>query len=321
MALKKYFYQEIWNIGIIQQKSPLTIHDLANICQDEQIYWLQERYHFQADPYLFEFNEQLYVFYEALNHTWVKGHLRCRVLDKQMNELDDFALDDINALGCHLSFPQLYLIDNEIYLIPESHENQAIYLFKAIDFPKCWQKINTITNQPCIDSVLYQDVENQRFFVITNDQKNLKRQIFTSQQLTDNWQEIPFNQDLFMIDNQHQRLGGGVLQFDRQLYLPMQEHSKDYGKSLFIKKIILPTVNQQNQLQSGWQEITQFQLISQSLRYPDGLHTLNISQNYVIIDAKRWAFQPLNFFIRKYRQLLQKNYQRNLKKRLNNIKV
>ncbi|WP_019520886.1 glucosamine inositolphosphorylceramide transferase family protein [Faucicola boevrei] len=308
MNIKKYFYQEIWNIGIIRHDKPTKVDELTNICQDKKVYWLQEKYHFQADPFLVEHNNHLYVFYEALNHTWVKGHLRCRVLDLQMNELDDFAIDDINMLGCHLSFPQIYYIDNEFYLMPESHENQAIYLFKATDFPKKWQKITQISDQPCIDSVLYFDKNQGRYIIISNNQKTLTRHLFVSQDLTEHWQKINLTDDFIQADNTHQRLGGGVIEIDKTLFLPMQEFDrKEYGKSLFIKHIILPSM-ENGQAITAWQETTECQIKSQSECYPDGLHTLNISEHYVIVDAKRWGFQPLNFFVRKYRQIRQKFY-------------
>lgn len=302
--LKKYFYHEEWNIGITTKNRLQKIDDLIDICQDKYIYWLEKKYHFQADPFFIEKNGQIYVFYEALNHTWIKGHLRCRILKVNNNktdqndqqphfiELDDFALDDINALNCHLSFPFLYEIDGEIYLIPESHESQTIFLFKAIDFPKKWQKVNAIIqNQAWVDSVILK--HDNLYYLISSKHKQSNRVIAISDRLDNYWQ---IYQKPMEIDNQHQRLGGGVFVWDNRYYLPMQENHKiEYGKSLIIKEI-KPNPN--------WQEKQIITLHSQSKKYPDGIHTLNIGKDYIVLDAKRWQWQPFNFFIRKYRQFL-----------------
>ncbi|MFW2177030.1 MULTISPECIES: glucosamine inositolphosphorylceramide transferase family protein [unclassified Moraxella] len=303
--LKKYFYHEEWNIGIAKKSSDLTLDTLTNICQDDKIVWLAVRYHFQADPFLFEYQGKLYVFYEALNHSWVKGHLRCRVLDSNLHELEDFALDDINALGSHLSFPQVWQTNGEIFLMPESHEKNAIYIFKAIDFPKKWQVVQTIDNGKYIDSVVFEN--NNQKWLVTSLHKTAERKVFGYQ--NEAWKAIEIE---YISDDNHSRLGGGAfrLVLDEQVYLPVQEnHLKEYGKSLFIKALHINS----NSQPLTWQELTQTQIQSQSVIYPDGLHTLNISENYIIIDAKRWVFQPFNFFVRKYRQIKQAKYHASLK--------
>lgn len=303
--LKKYFYHEEWNIGIANKPKDLTLDNLSHLCQDDTLTWLSVRYHFQADPFLLKYQGKLYVFYEALNHSWIKGALRCRVLDSDLQEIEDFALDDINALGCHLSFPQLWQADGDIYLMPESHEKNAIVIFKAVDFPKKWQIVQTIDNGKYIDSVVFHN--NNQQWLISSLHKTAERKVFRFQNAT--WQTVNIN---YTSDDNHSRLGGGAfrLVFGEQVYLPVQEnHPKEYGKSLFIKALHINT----NTQPITWQELTQTQIQSHSARYPDGLHTLNISENYIIVDAKRWVFQPLNFFVRKYRQIKQAKYHASLK--------
>lgn len=301
--LKKYLYHEEWNIAIAPFASfSNKMDNLQNICQDNQLYWLTKKYHFQADPFLIEKKGMLYVFYEALNHTWIKGHIRCRILQLNENlgftELEDFALDDINQLNCHLSFPFLWQENDDIYLMPESHEAGQVCLFKATEFPKKWQKVATMVDgQKLIDSILLKD--DKTYFLISSEHKSLQRKIYTASQLTHDWQPLNTN---IKIDNVHRRLGGSIFYLKNQPYLICQETDhKEYGKSLFIKQLMRPNAND---LEHGWQEQTIINITSQSKRYPDGIHTLNIGEKYIIMDAKRWQFQPFNFFVRKYRQLL-----------------
>ncbi|WP_230658931.1 glucosamine inositolphosphorylceramide transferase family protein [Psychrobacter sp. I-STPA10] len=308
-SLKKYYYHEEWNIGIIQtdKKDIACLDDIANLCQDNHIYWLDKKYHFQADPFIVENDDILYIFYEALNHWWTKGHIRCRILNKHNNtyrEIEDFAIDDINQLNCHLSFPFIWQEDGQYYMMPESHENNEVCLFQATDFPKHWQQIaNPISDKKYVDNILIK--HDGRYYLIGSEHKTNNRIIYYADELTDHWQPLTEANFQIQITDAHQRLGGGTFNLPKtnqqmrssDFYLPCQENATEYGKSLLLKQLTLDTHTQH------WQESTLTQLYSQSNRYPDGMHTLNFSKNYMVIDAKRWVFQPFNFFVRKYRQI------------------
>ena len=85
---------------------------------------LKKKYTFQADPFLIEKDDKLYVFYEALSFRNSKGTLRCRVLDRELVELEDIRLEGFDDLKCHLSFPYLIHINDQLFM----HNNAQTHL-------------------------------------------------------------------------------------------------------------------------------------------------------------------------------------------------
>ncbi|MFD1245138.1 glucosamine inositolphosphorylceramide transferase family protein [Paralysiella testudinis] len=292
MKLKKYFFHEEWNIGIMPLPETASINAVPDLLASASVYWLSRRFHFQADPFAVQQGELLYVFYEALNHHWVRGRIRCRVLNAKMQELEDFEIEGVNDLRCHLSFPFVFKYKNQWYMIPEAHELGKIVLFKATDFPKKWQYTATlIEGIKLVDSFLWQRPEG--LYLISAEHKTNRQTVYFSRELTHGWQPYTGKVDS---ENQHTRPGGGVWHQNSMAYVPFQEcGAQEYGQSLYLKQIKVDD--------KGMTSSTEAHLLPFSSDYPSGIHTLNISKNYLIVDAKRWVFQPLNFFIRKFRQL------------------
>lgn len=71
-----------------------------------------------------EKDDKLYVFYEALSFRNSKGTLRCRVLDRELAELEDIRLEGFDDLKCHLSFPYLIHINDQLFMIPSSSQKK-----------------------------------------------------------------------------------------------------------------------------------------------------------------------------------------------------
>lgn len=56
----------------------------------------------------------------------------------------------------HLSFPNVFMKDNEIYMCPEARQSGELYLYKCISFPEKWVKDKVlIKDTNCSDTVFY----------------------------------------------------------------------------------------------------------------------------------------------------------------------
>ena len=86
---------------------------------------LKKKFTFQADPFLLEKEDKLYIFYEAFNFRNSKGILRCRILDKNLKELDDVKLEGFDNLKCHLSFPFLFTTNAVSYTHLDVYKRQV----------------------------------------------------------------------------------------------------------------------------------------------------------------------------------------------------
>ena len=89
-----------------------------------------------ADPLLFEYNGNLYLFFELFDKKKNKGVIAVSVFDGQ--KFGDYKII-IEEKG-HLSFPFVFQFNNQIYLMPETGYEKSIILFKAIDFPYVWER-------------------------------------------------------------------------------------------------------------------------------------------------------------------------------------
>lgn len=312
MIPRRYFYHEEWNIGIQKKQQINTPKDIPTHLQTHSTIWLKNKFHFQADPFLVEYDDYVYVFYEAWNHTWTRGRIRCRVLDSSLNEQEDFEVEGVNRLGCHLSFPNVFLHDGSFYMIPETFEDKKVYIFQATDFPKKWTLVNTLAEGiSLVDSTLIikdpsakeavikgddaDEIQDTpyKFYLVSGTHKDNQLVIHMANELTGDW--VRYTGDIATADH-HNRLAGATIRLNDATYLPFQErHPSEYGKSVYIKPINID--------KHSWHEQAGVQILPFDEAYPAGLHTLNVTENHIVVDAKREVFQPFNFFIRKYRQL------------------
>jgi hypothetical protein len=89
-----------------------------------------------ADPFLFEKDGELFVFYEAQNAderpAWI-----------EVGRLDGNRLIPLGpALRCdyHLSYPFVFRDGDEIYMMPETQTARRLEVWRATDFPLQWER-------------------------------------------------------------------------------------------------------------------------------------------------------------------------------------
>jgi hypothetical protein len=125
--------------------------------------------------------------------------------------------------------------------------------------------------------------------------------IHTSDTLTGDWKKITPSLN---VCNYHHRGAGTPYSINDKVYIFTQECLPGaYGKSVYIKELV--------KLNSNDYEEKLVANISSEINNSDGIHTLNISENYIIYDTKRLIFSLLaplkklsiTFFV-KYRKSL-----------------
>ena len=55
----------------------------------------------------------------------------------------------------HLSYPQVFSADGEVYLLPEAAASGGVELYRAVSFPDQWVLEHRLLNFPCVDSVVF----------------------------------------------------------------------------------------------------------------------------------------------------------------------
>lgn len=123
---------------------------------------------FWADPFLFKNKKKLYVFFENYSYSTKKGVISCgEIIYGRIKKITDVLIKDY-----HLSYPFVFEYDNEIYMIPETSNNNRLELYICRNFPNEWELINTkFEGEKIIDATIHIDSNNQ-IWLFVNKQRN-----------------------------------------------------------------------------------------------------------------------------------------------------
>lgn len=281
--IKTFFYHESWDIMILKDHgSHLFPDNTLEILSKTTAQQLKKKYTFQADPFIVEKADKLYVFYEAFSFRNSKGTLRCRVLDRELTEIDDVKLEGFDDLKCHLSFPFLIHINDQLFMIPESSERKEVILFQSVEFPVRWKKIKVLISDTEVTDNVFLTINETCYLLSTTMDNEII--IHSAENIFGEWQRIAPS---LKMSNHHHRGAGAPYLVDNKMYFLTQECTPEtYGKSIYIKELVTlnDTVFDENLIEK----------INSSINHSDGVHTLNFSNNYIVYDSKINKFSFLS---------------------------
>lgn len=122
---------------------------------------LKKRY-WAADPFLFKKGEITYLFYELFDRFKARGGVAYSIIEGTYITEPKVIIRE----KYHLSFPYVFEYDSNIYMIPETCGNKTIQLFKAVNFPESWEKVQIIkADCDCVDSILIETIGKKRYLL------------------------------------------------------------------------------------------------------------------------------------------------------------
>ncbi|MDV7074068.1 hypothetical protein R3J21_21290 [Citrobacter werkmanii] len=283
--IKMLFYHESWDIMILKDHgSHLFPDNTLEILSKTAAQQLKKKYTFQADPFIIEKADKLYVFYEAFSFRNSKGTLRCRVLDRELTEIDDVKLEGFDDLKCHLSFPFLIHINDQLFMIPESSERKEVILFQSVEFPVRWKKIKVLISDTEVTDNVFLTINETCYLLSTTMDNEII--IHSAENIYGQWQRIAPS---LKVSNHHHRGAGAPYLVDNKMYFLTQECTPEtYGKSIYIKELVT--------LSNTIFDESLIEKINSSINHSDGVHTLNFSNNYIVYDTKINKFSLLAIF-------------------------
>lgn len=281
MDIKKTpLWAESWNVafrfaksGDILSAPGKTFHIIPNTYR----YWA-------ADPLLFEFNNQTYIFAELYDYVRTRGIIGVSIFNGEtFGEWKPVVIEDY-----HLSYPYVFSHDNGIYMIPETSKNHELSLYKATNFPFKWEKIKSIVqNVDWVDTTIIKkrnsiigwtedNITHQNYLLRFDSQLNLlKKEPFSS------------------LKQNCSRCGGQPWSEHDSIVLVTQDCTEDYGKSLFFNFLDSNTLEIQY-----IKKLDPTRLTFDRPFYLDGVHTYSSSEKFEVIDLKTKRFSLLNFIFR-----------------------
>lgn len=189
---------------------------------------------FIADPFLFVHNEELFLFYEEQIKLDGKGVIKMvKTSDLKKWSKPITVLEE----EYHLSFPNVFLLDGQIYMMPESGNDNSIKLYIPNENLSKWTAYKTlIKGSKFVDSSIIRYVN--KYFLFTTDYTNQtnKLRLFYSNGINDLWIEHPLSP--IAEGKDIGRCAGSLFYFQEKLYRPCQLTSNRYGEGVDLYEVL-----------------------------------------------------------------------------------
>jgi hypothetical protein len=192
---------------------------------------------FYADPFPFEHEGRHYLFVEEFPYHASRGNISVAELG------DDGRLGTPKPVleePFHLSYPQVFAEDGEIFMIPEGSAAKELVLYRAERFPDRWVR----------DTVLLSDIQfndatllrsDGRYWLVGTEQRGRGNAsdtmvVYSADAVRGPWTAHALNP--IAIDHSAARPGGAFIRSEGRVLLPVQDGSRVYGGGLGLMELL-----------------------------------------------------------------------------------
>lgn len=287
MVKKSKLYTDSWKVAFRKNAKGNILTDKATpfqIIKNSWRYWA-------ADPFLFTYNNTTYIFAELYDYLTRKGTLGYCKLDNSKK----LKWKKVISESYHLSYPYIFNIEDDIYIIPESNESHSVYMYKSTSFPNKWEKKKVLRTD-----VIYVDTTPCTYvnhnIAITYDISNNEQYKLHLLNLVDESKDIQIDGIPFL-----QRPAGNFFKHKNNIVRPAQICKNEYGEGLIFYEISFDSFDNYKE-----DEITRIypEELTYSKRIPlNGMHTYNILGEYEVIDIKTQEFNVIDLLMRIFNKL------------------
>ena len=266
----KFFFKQKWKVAYVK----------GNIFQKRlENYKIikSNKNTFFADPFLWKYKDNNYLFVEEYNFKKHKAHISGFVLkEKEAKYLGTILEEDF-----HLSFPFIFNYKEKIYLCPETRQKNEIRLYECVEFPMKWKFSKTlISNISAVDTIIFE--KNLTWWLLTNSgfsdlNKSSELNIFYSKDgpLTSDW--IPHKKNPIYVDSRIAR-NGGIAFNNHDIYRINQKFGfGQYGKEFDLN--LIEEINEENFIEKKICNIKPL-----FFRKINGTHHFNNNEDFCTID-------------------------------------
>ena len=107
---------------------------------------------FVADPFMIHVDNVWHMFFEVMNEQTNRGAIG---LATSRNGLEWHYQQIVLREPFHLSYPHVFCVDNEYFMLPESYEANSTKLYRAVSFPTKWEPVKNILEGEWVDSSMF----------------------------------------------------------------------------------------------------------------------------------------------------------------------
>jgi hypothetical protein len=221
-----------WSIGIYEGQTPFKLKPAAGIsnpiltgknCGDAL---------YVADPFMVVEGGRYFMFFEGMSRENNEGYIAYAESPDLKNwEYKKIILDE----KFHLSFPNVFKWKGEYYLVPESHQDLAVRLYKAESFPDKWKYVkNLISGYSFVDPAIFH-YNNKWWMFVTTQFSNILN-LYYADSLEGEWKPHPMN-PIIKFNANISRPGGRVIIYKGKPYRFAQDCAPYYGAQIFAFEI------------------------------------------------------------------------------------
>lgn len=196
-----------------------------------------------ADPFLFVYNDRIFLFYEDM-HFYTTGGAIKMISTKDLKKWTKPILIT-HEPHTHFSFPFVFEDNGNVYMIPETGWSGEIRLYKAQDDDLTDFRLDSIlfkrTTKPegiifdYADNIIYKKDGTYYLFTSTLDKDGYELKLYISESLRGPYKEHPCSPICHNLE--FGRNAGSIIEKDGELYRPAQDCSSVYGGQVNLLRI------------------------------------------------------------------------------------
>ena len=227
---------------------------------------------FFADPFLLRHRGRTALFMEDFPFETSRGRISVAMID------DDGAVTapcPVLEETYHLSYPNVFKYDGEVWMIPESGSNASVDLYRAVDFPFGWRReARLLEGVVAYDATLLRNEAGWWMFAATRQRRATgwdSLSIFQAPDLRGPWR--PCQDNPVLLDARAARPAGAVMLGSAAPVRPVQDCAAFYGAAISLWRVDRISCDAFEQTQIAKIVAGQF-----------GVHTYNRTPEFEVVD-------------------------------------
>ena len=233
--------------------------------------------HFWADPFAFEHEGQTWAFFEDYSYNRRRAGIACSPISAG----GDFGapLVCLDNHEHHYSYPNIFQVGSEIFMVPESVDSNSVILFRCQQFPNQWIREAILLQGKFVDTTIWQH-EGLWWLLTTSAEPSARAGallLYYAESIRGEWHFHPANP--ISTDIRRNRGAGRVIQTENRLIRPSQSCAPSYGYSIDFNEITV--LSKQHYEERPMRTIT-----PEHWKGLSGIHTYNQAGNVELIDGR-----------------------------------
>jgi hypothetical protein len=285
--VRKLAFREEWFVATRRTSGGSLIDENSAVVDEFRALVTGASEHF-ADPFVFDHGGYTYLFFERYDERLRRATIAYARLDATTNTIER----PMSALArkYHVSYPFVFRHGGDIFMIPESLENETVDLYRAVDFPSRWIHEDCLLDRVCaVDATLFEEGSRLWLFAgvaepgaSVNDELHL----YSSTTLGGPW--VPHPENPVVSDVRSARPAGRIFRHRGRMIRPSQDCSHGYGTAVVFNRIDVLTTNDYAESAIRRIEPTWAPRLL-------GTHTYNSTGRVEVIDGRRFVLRlPLH---------------------------